>query len=252
MRIYTDESCTQADQGNYMLIGGIVCDKETSKEIRKAIQTLINHHGLPNGFEFHFADITSNKIEIYKKFCDIFFDFYSQKCSYQRGIKQTRTYRRICFEGMLISHAKIDHFRFSQGDRELGFFRFYYTLLAHTLSKHHFAERQFHATIDAINTKDPKMVPNLHQRLKTSCLPEVVEPIKTVHRQDSKAELLLQMADVMLGSVSFAWNKLPTDTSKRIEAKREVFQHVENKLGKILSKPTHPASSFNIWELNMQ
>jgi len=57
MRIYTDESCTKADQGNYMVIGGIVCDKETSKEIRRAIQLLKNNEGLPLDFEFHFANI---------------------------------------------------------------------------------------------------------------------------------------------------------------------------------------------------
>lgn len=252
MRIYTDESCTQADQGNYMLIGGIVCDKETSKEIRKAIQLLKNNQGLPLGFEFHFANIQPNKIEIYKKLCDIFFNFYNQKCSYQRGIQELRIYRRICFEGMLISHTKINHSKFSQGDAELGFFQFYHTLLAHALRKHHFAERQFHITIDAISTKNPKMVPNLHQRLNTSCLPEVAEPIKTIQPQDSKAELLLQMADVILGSVSFAWNKLPTQSSKTIDAKREVVEYVEKKLGKPLSKPTYFATSFNIWELDMQ
>jgi hypothetical protein len=252
MKIYTDESCTKADQGPYMLIGGIVCDDETSKEVRKAIKLLQVSHSLPSGFEFHFANIQPNKVEVYKKLCDIFIDFYNQKSSYQRGIQETRIYRRICFEGMLISHAKIDHTKFSNGDPELGFFQFYYTLLAHTLRKHYFLGHQFHITIDAISTKNPQMVSNLHKRLNTSCLPDVINPIKTVQRQNSKAELLLQMADVILGSVSFAWNKLPTQSSKNIDAKREVVQHLENKLDTPLSKTTYFAKSLNIWELEMQ
>jgi hypothetical protein len=62
MRIYTDESRTQAQQGLYMVIGGIVCDKETSKELRRAIQSLKTKHNLKNTFEFHFSNIDSSKI----------------------------------------------------------------------------------------------------------------------------------------------------------------------------------------------
>ncbi|MBD2667251.1 DUF3800 domain-containing protein [Richelia sinica] len=252
MRIYTDESCTRADQGPYMLIGGIVCDAETAREIRKAIQILKINNGLNNDFEFHFSQIKPNQVQIYKNLCEIFLEFYNQKCSYKRGIDNIRTYRRVCFEGIIITHDKIDHYKFNQGDAELGFFRFYYTFLAHVLRKHYFSEDQFHITIDAITTKNPKMVPNLHQRLKDSCLPEVSDPMKTIHRQNSKAELLLQMADVILGSVSFAWNKLPTESSRNIDAKREVVQYLENKLGIPLSNPTYFAKSFNIWELDMK
>lgn len=252
MRIYTDESRTQAQQGLYMVIGGIVCDKETSKELRRAIQLLKTKHNLKNTFEFHFSNIDSSKIEIYKELCDIFCLFYTQKCTYKRGIHKKNTYRRICFEGLLITHAKIDHTKFSQGDPELGFFRFYYTLLANTLQKHYFESRQFHITIDDIHTKDPKMVSKLQIRLEKSCLPDVQNPIKTVQPQDSKAELLLQMADIILGCVSFAWNTLPTSTSKNIDAKREIVEYLEIKLGINLSEITHPNNSFNIWKLDMQ
>ncbi|GAB1543145.1 hypothetical protein NUACC21_58190 [Scytonema sp. NUACC21] len=251
MRIYTDESCTQPDQGPYLLIGGIVTDKETSKEVRKAIQVLKNKHNLQNDFEFHFSDIRDNNIEVYQELCSIFCNFYEQKCSYKRGLQTPRIYRRVCFDVILIPHSKIDHLKFSQGDSEIGFFQFYYTFLASVLKKHYCSDRKFHITIDAIRTKNPRMVPKLHKRLQT-CLPDVQEPVKTIQPQDSKAELLLQMADVILGSVSFSWNKSKTETSSRIDAKRKVVQHLEENLGQPLNQTTYFAKSFNIWELTLQ
>jgi hypothetical protein len=252
MRIYTDESCTQADQGKVMLIGGVICDGETAKEVRQAIQSLKDSLGLKRDFEFHFTKMKPSQVEIYQKFCDLFCEFYAQKCDYKRGTKDLRIYRRICFEAILISHAKINHLQFSAGDAELGFFRFYYTLLAHVLKKHYSAERPFHIVIDAISTKNKQAIPNLHQRLNNSAILDIVEPVKILHRQDSQAEFLLQMSDVILGCVSFAWNKLPTQSSKIIDAKREVVYHLENNLGKTLSEPSYSGNSFNIWELQMQ
>lgn len=252
MRVYTDESCTQADQGPVMLIGGIICDRQTAKEIRQAIQSLKQSLGLSHDFEFHFTKMKPAQVETYKKLCDVFCEFYEQKCSDKRGIKEPRVYRRICFESIVISHAKINHSQFSTGDAELGFFRFYYTLLAHVLKKHYFPEQPFQIIIDAISTKNRQAVPNLHQRLNTFALSDIPEPVELLHRQDSQAELLLQMSDVILGCVSFAWNKLPTQSSKIIDAKRQVVQHLAQKLGKNLSKPTYSGNSFNIWELEME
>jgi hypothetical protein len=149
-----------------MLIGGVLCDPETAKELRSSIQSLKQSLGLAHDFEFHFTKMKPAQVETYKKLCDLFCDCYAQKCSYKRGFQEPRVYRRICFESIVISHAKINHLQFSDGDPELGFFRFYYTLLAHVLKKHYCAEYLFQIIIDAINTKNRQAVPNLHQRLK--------------------------------------------------------------------------------------
>ena len=124
MRLYADESRTQSIQGNYMAIGSVFCEKETAREIRKAVNRLIQKENLSQNFEFHFSDIKLNSIHVYKQLIDIIADFYSQKNLITRGLKDKRKYRKICFDVMLIEHSKIDHSRFSQGDSELGFFSF--------------------------------------------------------------------------------------------------------------------------------
>lgn len=236
-----------------MLIGGVVCDKETAKVIRSEIATYRRNKGLPNGYEFHFSELTPERLDLYKGFVDIFFQFYGVKCDYKRGTKRKATFRRACFEVMLIDHSKVDHARFSAGDRELGFFRFYYTVLANTLNKHYVEGRQFHITIDKLTTKDPDRVPALHRRLNGCCEPTVHDPVKTVQAQDSKAESLLQMADVLIGSVGRMWNEAAKSPSARSAARLELAEYVQRKLvDKDLTKRTQPFASFNIWEMDLR
>lgn len=256
MRIYTDESCTKADQGDYMVIGGITCSKEISKNIRKKIKNLKTKHNLNNKFEFHFSEIKPNQIKIYQELIDIFHEFYSQNRNYKCGVENQKTYREISFDSILIEHLKINHNRFSQGDAELGFFRFYYHLLKFTVKKHYKQEKKFHITIDAIRTKDPKMVPNLEKRLKESVNNLNPNPIGRLQRQDSKEELLLQITDVILGCISFRWNQKAKiaqspQSSSRIQAKIQVYQYLEKKVNIDLIRETTPYRSFNIWKIKL-
>ena len=257
MRIYADESCTQADQGDYMVIGGITCSKDTSKEIRKKINKLLSNNNLGKNFEFHFSQIKTKEIDIYKKLIDIFSEFYSKKNNYKSGINQSKIYREICFDSILIEQSKIDHNLFNNGDAELGFFRFYYHLLSSTVNKYYVNGKEFHITIDAIRTKNPKMVPNLQKRLFKSVNNLSPNPVKMVQRQDSRAEVLLQMTDVILGCVSFKWNRETkicqnTKLNAKNLAKREVYNYLEKNLKIDLLKETIPGRSFNIWKLKLQ
>lgn len=255
MRIYADESCTKADQGDYMAIGAITCSKDTSKKIRQEINKLLNNN--TKNFEFHFSQIKPNQVDIYKQLIDIFSKFYSKKNNYKCGINKLKIYREICFDLILIEHSKINHNLFNNGDAELGFFRFYYHLLHSTVSKYYISGKEFHITIDAIRTKNPKMVPNLHRRLFESVNSLSPNPVKTIQRQDSKAEPLLQMTDVILGCVSFKWNRerkisQNTELSLKNQARREVYSYLEKKIKIDLLEETIPGRSFNIWKIKLQ
>jgi hypothetical protein len=184
MRIYADESCTRANQGLYMVIGGIICDKETVKLIRKEINQLKKDENLPSDFEFHFSQMNVNNIELYKKLIDIFFKFYIEKCDVKRGIiaNEQKIYRKICFEALLIEHNKIDHNLYSGGDAELGFFRFYYQMLSNAVKKHYVEGKQFHITIDKINTTDKKIVHNLQSRLFNDLIHITPNPIQNLQK----------------------------------------------------------------------
>lgn len=250
MRLYADESRTQANQGQYMVIGAIFCEKKTAQEIRKEVSQLIQCENLSSDFEFHFSEIRSNSVNIYKHLIDIFADFYSKKSVIERGLKKKRNYRDICFDAILIEHSKVDPERFSQGDRELGFFQFYYTLLANSIEKYALEEEEIHITIDDINTSDRHMVPNLHKRL--SGLHFNTRPKIKLSRQNSKSEKLLQITDVLLGCVSFDWNVSPEKSSKYIDLKRQIAEYASSKLNIDFLKETYAYRSFNIWKLALK
>lgn len=250
MRFYADESRTQANQGQYMAIGGIFCEKETAQAIRKEVSQLIQREKLSPNFEFHFSHVKSESVHIYKQLIDIFADFHSQKAVMPRGLTEKRTYKNICFDVILIEHSKVDHSRFSKGDPELGFFQFYYTLLAKSIEKYALEGEQIHITIDHINTSNREMVPNLHKRLlnlRFNPPPKII-----LSRQDSKAEKLLQITDVLLGCVSFYWNVSPEQSSKYLDLKREIAEYASNKLNIDFLKETYPSRSFNIWKLTLK
>lgn len=76
-------------------------------------------------------------------------------------------------------------------------------------------------------------------------------PVKALEKQNSKAELMLQMADVILGLVSFSWNKPPGESSPRLDAKRSVVQYAVEKYKVDFSKTTYKNCSFNIWNLKL-
>lgn len=251
MRIYADESCTKSNQGLYMVIGGIICDKETVKLVRKKINQLKKDKNLPPNFEFHFSQMQVNHVEIYKQLIDIFFEFYCDKCDVKRGVCEQRIYRKVSFEALLIEHSKIDHNLYSAGNSELGFFRFYYQLLFYSVKKHYVEGKQFHITIDRINTTDKKIVHNLQSRLFKDLIHITPNPIQNLQKQNSKAELMLQMADVILGLVSFSWNKPPGKSSSRLDAKRSVVQYAVDKYKMDFSKTTYKTCSFNIWNLQL-
>lgn len=68
--------------------------------------------------------------------------------------------------------------------------------------------------------------------------------IKLVQPTDSKKEDLIQLADILLGSVGYMWNH----TDRTRTAKNDLCIHIESK-GNRLRTATKPAESkFNIWK----
>lgn len=71
-----------------------------------------------------------------------------------------------------------------------------------------------------------------------------VEPLRAVEPRASHEEDLLQLTDVLLGAVGYAWNEL-----KDSLAKMELIAHIAQQLGwPSLQVATPPSfTQFNIW-----
>ena len=247
MEVYADESCTQASDGRFMVIGCLTCDNETAAAMRGEINEL--NMRISKQSEYHFCKISSvGSAQNYKHLCDIFLNFHNQKCSYKRGLNRLQYYRKVCFDAILIEHSLTDHLKFSDGDSQIGFFRFYKTLLLHVVKKHFFST-SFAVTIDNITLKSPNILEDLRCRVNESMASPTA--ISKLVKQDSKVDTLLQMADVLTGAVAFAWNRQECDPSPRNQSKLSVVQHIESKLNRPLTRLDTPGRSFNIWQLKM-
>jgi hypothetical protein len=249
MRIFGDESCVTSNDGEYLVIGALSCDKETAKDIRKKIYELNRIKGKTS--EYHFTDVGNKRgnTKNYQDFLDIFIAAYKQKRTYQTGLEEKRYYRHLCFDALLIEHDKIDHSQFSDGDHQMGFFRFYYTLLETVIKKHYHNQDNVVITIDKIDLKKPELIINLKERLDT------IVVIDSLNPQDSTDEPLLQLADVITGMISFKWNRWEKSEmfpSVRNQAKKEVVEYFEANSGISLKTTTFHAKSFNIWQLKLK
>jgi len=248
MRIFSDESCVTSNDGRYLVIGALSCDKEIAKNIRRQIKELnILKH---KKSEYHFTKVgDKNNVKDYQDLLEIFITCYHERRCYRTGLQEEKYYRNICFDALVIEHDRIDHFKFSNGDHQMGFLRFYHTLLKTVIIKHYNSENDVVITIDKIDFKKPELLLNLKQRLN------MISNIKSLNPQDSAEETLLQLADVITGMISFKWNRWEgslKQPSKRSQAKIDVIKYFEAKLGISLTETTYPTRSFNIWELSLK
>jgi hypothetical protein len=264
INIYADETCTHPSHGKYLMISAITLEQEIAKEIRKKINSL--KANLPQS-EFHFTKLTKNTVHQYQQLIDLFFEYYNQKESYKRGISQPRAYRKITFDALFVEHQKIDNITFNDGDAKLGFLRFYKTLLEFLVRKYYLQEQQFYIVPDDINLKKGLLTVNEHEiQLEgfdsvkhlinqdfelNNGIPNVIHRIQ---KQQSHAEPLLQLTDVILGLLKCKFNDSNLTGSKREKARREVLSYFEQRCEEARIKLDlgngYPYRSFNLWEFN--
>jgi hypothetical protein len=266
MVVYADETCTHSSHGKYMIISAITLEKDIASDLRKQINTLSKK--LPQS-EFHFSKMTPSTVDIYKKIVDLFFDFYDQKQNQKRGIEKLKTYRKICFDAIIIEHKKVNHPRFNQGDEKLGFLRFYKTLLKFIVKKYYRENETFYIVPDDLHLKKGLLLIEVEKKfiegfdsvqhlinLDFQQDYGVHNVINKIQKQNSKAEPLLQMIDVILGLVMYNFNGCNYQNSNRGKAKQDVLLYFQQKCTqrkiKLSLDTISSYRSFNLWLLKLQ
>lgn len=76
-------------------------------------------------------------------------------------------------------------------------------------------------------------------------------PYRVCQFRDSKAERLIQIADVLSGAIAYRWNSLDTRTDAAPQ-KVELMQHITERSGLVsLSLETPFDAKFNIWPIDL-
>jgi hypothetical protein len=193
VNIYSDESGTCGVR--YLSIGGLWVPYLHDGAIRSAIRELRDRHSCYG--EFKWTKVSRNKLHVYQDLITTFTSF-----------------TEIDFKCMVVDTHQVDHCKYSGGDEELGFYKFYYLLISRNLAQgylHYLYTDQRH------NRKQNRLqvlkIVSNRWFLKEHRL-AMEDPLKTVEARDSKSDDLIQLADVLLGAVGASWNGLTRSVHK--------------------------------------
>lgn len=172
--------------------------------------------------EFGWSKVSPNKLAFYLALIDYFLN-----C------------RDLSFRCIVIDRTTLDHDRFNEGDKELGFYKLYYQLLVHWLEP----QEAYYLYLDWQQNSDRSCFANLREMLKRKLSGrariECLEPV------DSQEQPLTQLVDLLIGAVGYQWNK--RDAS---QAKLQFCQQLAEGLGKanlrFSTAKTEP--KFNIFQ----
>lgn len=233
MEIYCDESRqdllsrnkeTIEDHDRYTCIGGIWIYKEKRNEIKNKIKQLKEKHSTFG--EIKWRNVAPSKIDFYKELIDLFFEYNNE----------------IRFRCVVVDSLKVDLDKWHNSDAELGFYKFYYQLLFHWISK---ANNYYIFTDYKVNRKNNRIIElkEIINRANHSNPIKVIEPI------ESKESLILQLEDVLMGAVGYKYN---FGESGKSEAKSFIVRYIEELLEAEIISTSRTNIKFNIFEIDLK
>lgn len=193
--IYCDESChLENDHIKAMSLGAIWCERSAVRRIAEQIRQLKAAHGLSRQFEIKWTKVSPAKLDFYAAVVDLFFSS-----------------PELHFRGVVIpDKSLLNHAQFEQNHDE-----FYYKMFF-TLLKIIFAPNQQYAIyLDIKDTRSQMMVQGLHDCLCNSQFDFDRESIERIQQIRSHESELLQVADLLIGALSYLHRGLTTSSAKQ-------------------------------------
>lgn len=188
--LYCDESRHTSDPADrYLVIGAMSCPREAKREIVHRIHLLQARHSARG--EFGWSKVAPGKLAFFEELADLFL-----------------VTPELRFRCLVADRQKLDHERFNAGDSELGFYKLYYQMLVHWLEP----GSTYHVYLDWQRNASQQRFADLHTTLtrKLSGRARIasLEPVAS-HEQP-----LVQLVDLFIGAVGYAWNQRAASNAK--------------------------------------
>jgi hypothetical protein len=192
--IYCDESCHLEHDGQLvMVLGAVWCPLEKTQEIASRLREVKVQHGLPRDFEIKWGKVSPAQSGFYKDILDYFFDDDD-----------------LHFRALIVpDKSKLRHSEFAQTHDDW-YYKMYFDLLKVILSP----EAVYRIYLDIKDTRSADKVSKLHEVLgneKYDFHREIVEWVQTVRSHEVEA---LQLADLLIGIISYANRGLTSSDAK--------------------------------------
>lgn len=194
--VYCDESChLEKDNQPNMVLGALWCPLEKTRETAVRIREIKKQHGLSADFEIKWVKVSPAKLEFYQDVMDFFFDDDD-----------------LHFRGLIADKTKLRHLDHNQTHDEW-YYKMYFDMLKVILFPH----SRYRIYIDIKDTRNKNKVEHLqklHEVLSNNLYDfrrEVIERVQVVHSHEVEH---LQLADLLIGAVSYANRNLNSSPAK--------------------------------------
>lgn len=192
--VYCDESChLENDHQRAMVLGAIWCPLEKAHEISIRLREIKKRHGLSPSFEIKWSKVSKGKAQFYLDVMDYFFDDDD-----------------LHFRVLIVPDKSIlSHDRFGQ-DHDTWYYKMYFNMLKVILSP----EAQYRIYIDIKDTRSAAKVKKLHEVLCNNIYDFSREIIYRVQSVQSQEVVLVQLADLLIGTFSYVNRGLTGNAGK--------------------------------------
>ncbi|OQB54106.1 MAG: hypothetical protein BWX97_00082 [Firmicutes bacterium ADurb.Bin146] len=221
--IYCDESCHLERDGNdIMVLGCISCPIEFVKESNIHIRKIKQKHNIDPGSEIKWTKVSNSKIEMYLELIDYFFNSYYLN------------FRAV----IAVNKSKLDHETFNQ-DHDSWYYKMYYLLLKYLIE----VEDKYRIYIDIKDTRGMEKIDYLHRVLSNSLYDFYNETIERIQLVRSDEIQLLQLTDLIIGSLSYVNRKCSSSS-----AKLQIIEKIRKYTGlSLMHKTPKDFHKFNIF-----
>lgn len=223
VHVYCDESChLENDHALAMVLGAVWSPASHRAMLGRKIKALRKAHGVGPGVEIKWTKVSPGKLDFYLSLIDLFFD---EPLFHFRGL-------------VVPNKASLDHGRFSQSHDGF-YYKMWYVLLNRLISP----DERYRIFIDIKDTRGQQKVAKLHDVLCNANYDfdrNLIERIEQVHSHDIP---LLQLADLLIGALSYLHRGL-----KGSEAKQAVIDRIRQRSElNLLNSSLVRADKFNLF-----
>lgn len=211
--VYCDESChLENDRQKGMVLGAIWCPKDKSKEIAIRIREIKRHNSLATNFEIKWTKVSPAKLHFYLDLVNYFFDNSD-----------------LHFRALIVpDKSKLRHAEFNQSHDDF-YYKMYFDMLKIIIDP----DATHYIYIDIKDTKSAHKAAKLHDVLCNNQYDfsrSIIKKLQTVRSYEVE---LLQLADLLIGALSYINRNL--DASR---AKWSVIQRFRERSGYSLTRST--------------
>jgi hypothetical protein len=194
INIYCDESChLENDHQKVMVLGAVWSPLSKVAELAEASREIKQKFGLAHDFELKWGKVSKGKLDYYTAVLDWFWKTPD-----------------LHFRALVVPDKdKLDHGNFAQ-THDQWYYKMYFDLLKVVIDPH----EQYRIYIDIKDTRGGKKVEKLHEVLSNAQYDferKIIERIQLVRSHEVE---LLQLADFLIGLVSYANRGLAENSAK--------------------------------------